>query len=434
MTFSKPSFPAKFFALAAALVLCGGALHAATARGGDEKTPAAKKIVFTTKSPEAREIVLQLIKRVESFQFGPQAQPLAQKAVEADPNFAFAHYLFAITNPPPQAKPHHDKALELAKNASEGERRYLEAMALTRAQKPAEALAAFEALAKDYPEDRMVQMMIGQVSFNTGRRDVARAAFERALQLDGSTPRVYGFLGNVHLMNGDTNKARELFKQSLARTPEGAVAFVPNYGLAFAHTYEGDVASALKALQDFEVVYSKSSGAQDFPPVFIWNSIGRLLLENGRAEESIKAYEKGYATVSGSNLSEIEKKTWLGRLHHGRGRALAKMGKHEEAWKEAELIKKMIEENGEQGKPFWPAYHYIAGYLKLEAKDYPKAVEHLKQADQNDPFQKLLLARAYERSGDQVSAQKVYREIVETPQNNIERALSYPEAKKKLKG
>jgi len=414
--------------LAAFLIFTSNAIAVA-----DETKP--KKITFTTKSKEAQETVVQLIRMIESFQFNPQALPTAQKAVAADPNFAFAHYLLAVASgPPPQAKPHHDKALELVKNASDGERRYLEALALLRAQKPADALAAFEALAKDYPEERMVQMMIGQISMNLGKPDTAQMAFERAIQLDPSTPRVYGFLGNVYLLKGDYAKARELFKQSLAKKPEGTAPGLPSYGLAFTHLYEGDVESALKTLQAFEAEYAKTSGARDFPPVFVWNSIGRLLLENGRAEESIKAYEKGYATVPGSNLSEQDKKLWLGRLHHGRGRALAKMGKHEEAWKEAELLKKMIEEGGEQGKQYWPAYHYIAGYLKLESKDYAKAIEHLKQADQTDPFQKLLLARAYERSGDQANAQKIYQEIVDLKQNNLERALAYPEAKKKIKG
>jgi tetratricopeptide (TPR) repeat protein len=133
-------------------------------------------------------------------------------------------------------------------------------------------------------------------------------------------------------------------------------------------------------------------------------------------------------------MPENDKKAWLGRMHHGKGRALAKMGKHAEAWKEAETIKKMIEDGGEAGKQFWPAYHYIAGYLKLESGDYAKAIEHLKQADLNDPFHKLLLARAYEKTGDQANAQKLYKEIVSFNIINIERALSYPEAKKKIKG
>ncbi len=392
-----------------------------------------KRITFTTKSEEARQQLALAIKAIESFQFGPDIQGPLQKAIAADPDFAFAQYLLSANMPPPQAREQLAKALELAKNASEGERRYIEAIALLRSQKGPEALAAFQELAKQFPEDRMVQMMIGQISLNQGKFDVAKAAFERASSLDASTPRVHTFLGNIHLLRGDYAKARDLFKASLARKREGTAPFGPNYGLAYTYIYEGDVKSALAIMQGYKVDYDKTPGAQNFPPVFIWNSIGRLLLENGKAEESIKAYEAGYATIPASNLPEVDKKTWLGRLHHGKGRALAKLGKHEEAWKEAELIKKMIDEAGEEGKPFMPAYHYIAGYLKLESGDYAKAVEHLKQADLTDNFHRLLLARAYEKSGDQASAQKLYKQIVDSTDVTLERALAYPEAKKKLK-
>ena len=71
--------------------------------------------------------------------------------------------------------------------------------------------------------------------------------------------------------------------------------------------------------------------------------------------------------------------------------------------------------------------------MKLEAAEYAEAIDHLKKCDLTDPFHKLLLARAYEKSGDQANAQKLYREITEFNQLTIERAIAYPEAKKKLK-
>ena len=76
----------------------------------------------------------------------------------------------------------------------------------------------------------------------------------------------------------------------------------------------------------------------------------------------MQAYEKGYESVPGSSLPEDQKQVWLGRLQHGRCRTLAKMGKHEEAWSEAQKIKKMIDDGGEAGEAVrarpgttWPA-------------------------------------------------------------------------------
>lgn len=407
---------------------------AVSAFASTDKANGKKKIEFTTDSKEAKEAVAQVVNRIETFQFGPDVGALAKKAVEADPNFAFGHYLVGTTaNSPAEAKPSIDKAIELSKKASDGERRYIEAVLLTRAQKLDEALAIFIDLSKQYPDERMVQMLLGQVYTNQGKLDEAKASFERAVQLDGSTPRVYAFIGNLSLLKGDYSKAREMFKVSLSKKAPNTAPFGPGYGLVYSYIYEGDTKSALKALGEYEAAYVQAGQDKQFPPVFIWNSIARVHLEYGSPDEAIKYYEKGYATVPGSSIDEIQKKTWLGRLHHGKGRALAKMGKHEEAWKEAELIKKMIEEGGKDGEPFWPSYYYIAGYLKLEAGDYKTAIEHLKKTDLTDPFHKLLLARAYDKSGDAASAQKIYKEIVSTNVITIERAIAYPEAKKKLK-
>ena len=412
---------------AAVLLTVAAGIYAAPKANG-------KKIEFTTESKEAKDYVAQIVNRIETFQFGPDLNTLAKKSIEADPKFAFGYYLVATTaQTPDEVKQFNEKATEMAKSASEGERRYIEAVLLTRANKSNDALPMFQDLAKQYPEDRMVQMLLGQVCSNLGKLDESNAAFEKAIKLDGSTPRVYTFMGNNELLKGNYAKARELFNTSLAKQVKGSAPFGPNYGLAYSYIYQNDIKAAVKTLEAYAADYDASTQQQNVPAVFIWNSIARLHLEYGKAEDEMKAYEKGYSTIPGSKIDEMQKKIWLGRLHHGTARTLAKMGKKEEAWKEADLIKKMIEEGGKDGEQFWPAYHYLTGYLKLESGDYAKAVEELKQTDLTDPFHKLLLARAYDKSGDSTNAQKLYKEITEFNQLTLERALAYPEAKKKIK-
>ena len=92
----------------------------------------------------------------------------------------------------------------------------------------------------------------------------------------------------------------------------------------------------------------------------------------------------------------------------------------------------MIEEGGKDAEQYWPAYHYVAGYAKLEAGDAAKAAEHLEQADRNDPFHTLLRGRAYEKLGQKDKAKDAYRRVLESQNAGIERALAYPEAKRKV--
>ena len=70
--------------------------------------------------------------------------------------------------------------------------------------------------------------------------------------------------------------------------------------------------------------------------------------------------------------------------------------------------------------------------MKLERGEIDEAVEQLEKADPRDPFHRLLLARAYERKGEKEAARKTYAEVVGSTANGIERALAYPEAKRKL--
>jgi tetratricopeptide (TPR) repeat protein len=393
---------------------------------------AARTIALTTASPEARAAAVEVVRRIENMQFGPDLQAAARKAVEADPQFAFGHYLVGVTGPGAQSKPHFDKATELARGASAGERRYIEAALLNRAQKAAEALVIFEALAREYPDERMVQMMLGQINLAQGKAAAARAAFLRAMALDAGTARVHALMANLEGLAGNYAAARELYRAALARRASGTVPGQVFFGLTMTYLYEGEVDAALGAMQAFLAEYQKSPQAAQQPEVFIWNAMARINLENGRYDAALAAYRKGYESVPGSGLDERQKAIWLGRLHHGIGRTLARMGKADEAWKEAEAVKKMIDEGGEDGKEFVPAWHYLAGYMKLEAGDAKAAVEHLKQADQDDPFIQLLLARAYEKAGDTLSARKSYQAVVESTQFGLDRALAYNEARKKL--
>lgn len=396
----------------------------------------AGSFVWTTKSEEAKALLLDLQWRVESFQFGAESVELARKVAKADPDFALGQYYVSVFEPDAkEAQAARERAAELARRASAGERRFIEAMAITNANGGAtfqNGIPHLEKLAQDYPNERLVQVILGQLYQGDNQWDKARAAFKRAEELKPGSPRVKAFLASDLVLKGQYAEARQAYSAVATALPKGAAPFAIRYGSAFTYLYEGDPDAAIKSLEAYLAEYRDSGAAQGFPEVFIWNSIARINLENGRPEAAMAAYEKGYASVPGSSLPDDQKQVWLGRLRHGKARVLAKLGKTEEAWAEAEAIRQMIENGGEAGKQYWPAYHYLAGYLKLEQGDAQAAVEHLKQANPKDPFHRLLLARAYEKLGERASARGAYQEVVGSTTNNIERALAYPEARRKL--
>jgi tetratricopeptide (TPR) repeat protein len=412
-------------------LLVGAALVSTSAFAGE--TPG-RRFTWTTKSSEAKTLLGELQARIESFQFGPANVELAKKIVAADPNFAMGeYYMSAVLPDPVEAEKHYMKSRELAKSASEGERGFIEAMSHSRLNQGvdfAKSIPPLEALGEAYPGERLIYVILGQLQNGDGRGDKAALAFQKAKAL-GTSPRVEAFLAGEDLLKGQYGKARTTYETVEKSLPKGSVPFAVRFGVTFSHLYEGNPDAAIKSLETYLAEYKANGLDQQFPEVFVWNAIGRINLENGRTEEALKAYQKGYESVPASKLPEDQKQTWLGRLHHGKARTLARMGKHAEAWAEVETVRKMIVQGGEAGRQYWQAYHYLAGYAKLEAGEHAAALEHLLQADPKDPFHTLLLARAYEKVGRTADAKKAYERIVESKWAGIERPLAYAEAKKK---
>jgi tetratricopeptide (TPR) repeat protein len=295
----------------------------------------------------------------------------------------------------------------------------------------AKSIQPLEALAVDYPGERLIQVLLGQLYNADARADKAVVAFQKAKAL-GPSPRVNAFLANDDLIKGNYGKARAAFEDVERSLPKGSVPFAVRFGVTFSHLYEGNTDAALKSVETYLTEYKAGGLDQAFPEVFIYNAMARINLEAGRLEEALKNYEKGYQSVPASNLPEDQKQTWLGRLHHGKARTLARMGRFDEAWKEAETVRQMIVSGGEAGRQYWPAYHYVAGYVKLEQGDFASALEHLLQTDAKNPFDTLLLARAYEKLGRKDEAKKAYQKVVESQWAGIERPLAFPEARKRL--
>ena len=395
-----------------------------------------KRFEWTTKSAEAKTMLKELQLRIENFQQGPENRKIAEKIVAADPSFAMGQYYLSVFNPnPAEGFKDYEKARELAKNASDGERLFIEGMYHARANQGLDfrkAIEPLEAVARDYPGERLVWVILGQLYAGDNQAAKAKEAFTKAQAIGPKTARIEAFLANDQLLKGDYAKARANYLQIEKSLPKGSVPFAIRFGTTFSHLYEGNVDQALESLRTYLAEYKAGGLDQQFPEVFIWNAMARINLENGRLDEAMKAYEKGYESVPGSKLPEDQKQTWYGRLRHGKARVLAKMGKHQEAWAEAEAVRQMIEQGGEAAKQYWPAYHYLAGYVKLEAGEYATAVEHLKKSDQNNPFDVLLLARALEKNGQKEEAKKAYQKVVDSQWAGIERPLAYPEAKKKL--
>jgi tetratricopeptide (TPR) repeat protein len=233
--------------------------------------------------------------------------------VAADPQFAMGtYYLSAVTTPPENEK-HLAKAVELSKNASDGERRFIEAMNVARANQGAnvkDAIPALEKLGADYPGERLVQVILGQVYQGQNEPDKARIAFERAREIGPPSARVQAFLANDDLLKGDYDKARQTFLEVEKDAAEGRGAFRGALRARVQLPLPGPGGSRARRAQDLPRRVQGLGLGPGLPEVFIWNSIARINLENGRARRGDAGLRERLQERPRQQPAEDQKQVW----------------------------------------------------------------------------------------------------------------------------
>ena len=111
------------------------------------------------------------------------------------------------------------------------------------------------------------------------------------------------------------------------------------------------------------------------------------------------------------------------------GRIEAKRKRFESAHDHAAEMKAMIDDAGDDGASFMPAYHYLMGYILLEEERFDEALEHVQQSRQSDPFNQWLLARAHAGVGDEDRAAEIARELVDMHPGSYGHALVLAQAR-----
>ncbi len=160
------------------------------------------------------------------------------------------------------------------------------------------------------------------------------------------------------------------------------------------------------------------------------NELARIELECGNPPTR-QWYQTGYDTaLRKTDLSEADRDLWNFRWENAKARIAAREGKPKQA--DADVVAaKAILDKGKipDQQRFYP---YLTGYVAFYGDNYKTAIDDLQKADQKDPFILALLAQAYEKSGNNQEAMKLYRQILTINSHNPTNAFARPLAKKKL--
>lgn len=270
----------------------------------------------------------------------------------------------------------------------------------------------------------------GQKLNGEGKQDDALKLYQQVL---AKTPDSY----DAHLqsgialdLKGDYSAAREHLKKAIdVASPEQKNRALRTMAVSYAfesnsketEKYEKPVFDALIAKSDYE-------GAAG-----VANELARIMLESGDIDGAAQWYKTGYDTaMRKTDMKDADKNLWTFRWAHAQARIAARRGNRGEAQQQVAIAKAALDKaNNPDQAVFFP---YLTGYVAFHGGDYKTAIADLSKASQQDPFILVLLAQAYEKTGDAARAKEYYQKTMAINSHAPTTAYARPLARKKLAG
>jgi len=271
-------------------------------------------------------------------------------------------------------------------------------------------------------------MAPAQKLVSEGKLDEAIAFYKNALQSDPQSWQAYLGMGSALDLKGDYAAARQDFQKAIDMTSgSDKVRALRSMAVSYAFTNQPSNAAKYE-----EQAFQSQMSAQDFDGAAgTADELARIYLENGDLANAQKWYETGHSTaLRNPKLTDADKDLWAFRWESAQARIAARKGNKAEAQQHAAAAKAIIDKgtNPEQAQ-FVP---YLEGYVAFYGGDYPAAINDLEKSNLRDPFILLLMAQAYEKSGDQKNALDYYHKVLQIYSHNPTGAFSRPLAQKKL--
>lgn len=277
--------------------------------------------------------------------------------------------------------------------------------------------------------DPLALVQQGRRLSQDGRQADALALFEKALTVKPDLFDAHLAAGIALDLEGEYAKARAHLTHAIELAPPEAKRTALN-AMAVSYAFEGNAAEAATFYQqvfDADVAAERPASAAGTA-----NALGRVYLETGDTDSARQWYQTGYEMASRQpNEPASQLALWEFRWLHAQGRIAARAGRAAAARRHVESARRLVASTPtlkEEG----PTLAYLAGYVALYLKDYETAITELAKADQDDPFILMMQARAFEQTGDDARARKLWQEVLTKHGHSLQNAFARPAARKAL--
>jgi len=252
-----------------------------------------------------------------------------------------------------------------------------------------------------------------------GKHEKAIKHYKKALELDAKFSMSQRKIGTNLIFLGKYDKGRQAYRKTikLGTTPSEKVYDM--ILIAFSYVYEDKYKQALDAF-DQALKFAIESNLYERQAVIYSYKTG-IYAETGDIDAWQKCIVEYKNAVKKSGLSNAFKEVYLRNVLLDESLIAAKEKKFEEARAKLAEFKTRIKPETKQRD--MENYSYLLGHIYFEEKNYEKVIEHLKQANQENPYTLYLLALAESKVGNEKIASELFKKISNWNRNGLNYAL-----------
>ena len=454
------------------------------------------EIPLTTKSAEARKLFVEARQKFENIRMQEARELFSQAiAKDPSFALAHLYRSFTGVSAT-DFQTHLKEAVALAPKVSEGERLLIESQQAGNQNDPVKATRLLEQLVQKFPNDKRAHLFLGYAYGGRDEDDKAIAAYQRAIALDQNFAPAYNVMGYAYREKGEFAKAEEAFKNYIRLLPgeanpydsladlytkmgrydeaiqnykkavqlnpafafsqgkigdnlvflekyeEGREAYrqaiemattpseklMPMAALAHSYIYEGQPEQAI--VEGEKVLQMANQEALPEWQAGTHASHCEIYLESGNLDKAEQSLAECKKIVLASQLSPTLKEEFAKSALFDEAMIAAKRKDFTKALAKADEFKAMVA-TGKNPKEM-ENHHALLGRIYFEKREYAKAVDHLKQANQENPYTLYLLAFATTDAGDMAKGAELYKKVASWNENSLDYAFVRSKAKMAL--
>ncbi|PKK84378.1 MAG: hypothetical protein CVT49_03380 [candidate division Zixibacteria bacterium HGW-Zixibacteria-1] len=262
---------------------------------------------------------------------------------------------------------------------------------------------AFKKYLELIPDDPNPYDSYAELLLKMGRHEESIDYYNKALAINPQFVNSYIGIATDYNCMGKHNEARAQLNKMLESARDNGERRAALFGMVVSYVDEGLIDKALEVMQR---QYALAEKDNDFPAMAGDHiTIGNILLEQGLYDKAREHFDKAMLLIKESNLSDAVKENTARIYLYSTGHVDAMSGDLAAAKKKAAEFLAQAEKVKNVGQI--RLAHELAGIIALQEKAYDVAVEELKQASPQNPYNCYRMMTALEGKGETEKAREM---------------------------